>query len=244
MDLHRRKMLTTAILTAVAAPALAASLAPTPAQMRGPFYPIKFPLDQDNDLVSVKDHPGRAFGEILNITGRVVDSAGRPQSGVKIEIWQVNGYGRYHHEHDDQARPLDPNFQGYGWAVTNAAGAYRFRTVKPVAYPGRAPHIHFALTRQDFGTFSTQMYLAGASENASDFLLSRVRDGRARESLVVPGIGTIQGFCARSQARASWAGVAFFFKQWGGVHKKKTGRTLDGRTWDDMPINIELRKAA
>jgi protocatechuate 3,4-dioxygenase, beta subunit len=185
MDIQRRRVLGTAVLATVAGPVLAANLVPTPAQMRGPFYPIDFPLDQDNDLVSVKERPGRPFGEILNVTGRVLDSAGRPHAGIKIEIWQVNGYGRYHHEHDDRNVPLDPNFQGYGWAVTDAEGAYRFRTVKPVAYPGRAPHIHFALTRKDFGTFSTQMYLAGAPENEGDFLLSRVRAGKARDNLVV-----------------------------------------------------------
>jgi protocatechuate 3,4-dioxygenase beta subunit len=104
---------------------------------------------------------------------------------VRIEIWQVNGYGRYHHAGDDSDKPIDPNFQGYGTALTGADGAYRFRTVRPVAYPGRAPHIHFALTRQDFGTFITQMYVAGAPENKRDFLLSAIRDARARASLIV-----------------------------------------------------------
>lgn len=37
------------------------------------------------------------------------------------------------------------------------------------------------------------------------------------------------------------AGVSFFFKQWGGVQKKKNGRLLDGRTWDEMPKTIALR---
>ncbi|MFN0314035.1 MAG: intradiol ring-cleavage dioxygenase [Burkholderiales bacterium] len=187
MDYHRRQILktTSAALAAVGFPAIAAELLPTPAQMRGPFYPLNFPLDQDNDLASVKGREGKAFGEILNVAGRILDSRGRPHAGVKIEIWQVNGHGRYHHEHDDRDNPMDPNFQGYGFAVTGADGTYRFRTVKPVAYPGRAPHIHFALTRKDFGTFSTQMYLAGAPENERDFLLSRVRERKARESLVV-----------------------------------------------------------
>jgi len=169
-----------------ALPAWAAELVPTPAQMPGPFYPLVFPLDQDNDLASVKGRDGIAHGEIVNVGGRVLDASGRPQGGVRIEIWQVNGYGRYHHEGDDSDKPLDPNFQGYGTAVSDEGGVYRFRTVKPLAYPGRAPHIHFALTRRDFGTFTTQMYVAGAPENGRDFLLSRIRDRKARESLVVP----------------------------------------------------------
>jgi protocatechuate 3,4-dioxygenase beta subunit len=188
MDRHRRQLLkaSAGLLAGAVIPAWAADLLPTPPQMRGPFYPLTFPLDQDNDLVTVKGRPGMAYGEITNVVGRILDQKGRPQAGVRIEIWQVNGYGRYHHEHDDQDLPRDPNFQGYGTAMTNADGAYRFRTVKPIAYPGRAPHIHFALTRQDFGTFSTQMYLAGAPENERDFLLSRIRDPKARQSLIVP----------------------------------------------------------
>ncbi len=187
MDRYRRKLLQAsgAAITGAVLPAWAAELVATPAQMPGPFYPLTFPLDQDNDLVSVKGRSGIAHGMITNVAGQVLDENGRPQAGVSIEIWQVNGYGRYHHEGDDSDKPIDPNFQGYGRAVTGADGAYRFRTVKPVAYPGRAPHIHFALTRKDFGTFTTQMYVAGAPENERDFLLSRIRDRRARASLIV-----------------------------------------------------------
>ena len=166
-------------------PAWATDLVRTPAQMRGPFYPLTFPLDQDNDLVSVSGRPGIAHGIVTNIAGQVLDDKGRPQAGVRVEIWQVNGYGRYHHAGDGSDKAIDPNFQGYGTSVTGADGGYRFRTVKPVAYPGRAPHIHFALTRKDFGAFTTQMYVAGAPENARDFLLSGVRDRRARASLIV-----------------------------------------------------------
>ena len=188
MDRYRRQLLKAsgAVVAGAAVPAWAADLMATPAQMRGPFYPLTFPLDQDNDLVMVKGRTGIAHGEITNVIGRVLDQHGRAQAGVRIEIWQVNGYGRYHHAGDDSDKPIDPNFQGYGTAVTNADGGYRFRTVKPVAYPGRAPHIHFALTRKDFGTFGTQMYVAGAPENERDFLLSAIRDRKARSRLIVP----------------------------------------------------------
>ena len=186
-DARRRQFLraTGALAASAALPAWATDLVPTPAQMRGPFYPLTFPLDQDNDLVSVSGRSGLAHGTIANVAGQVLDDKGRPQAGVRVEIWQVNGYGRYHHAGDGSDKPIDPNFQGYGTALTGADGAYRFRTVKPVAYPGRAPHIHFALTRKDFGTFSTQMYLAGAAENERDFLLSGIRDRKARASLIV-----------------------------------------------------------
>ena len=142
---------------------------PPRTRAKGPFYPLELPLDQDNDLTRVAGRSGHAKGTIVDVGGRLLDEAGRPLAGVRIEIWQVNAYGRYHHPHDDQDKPWDPDFQGFGRTVTDADGAYRFRTVRPVAYPGRAPHIHFALSDRRFATFYTQMYVAGAPENAQRF---------------------------------------------------------------------------
>ncbi len=174
-----------AALTLTSRLARAARMLATPYQGKGPFYPLELPLDQDNDLTRVTGRSGHARGTIVDVGGRLFDEAGRPLGGVQIEIWQVNAYGRYHHEHDDSDKPWDPDFQGFGRVVTDAEGGYRFRTVRPVAYPGRAPHIHFALSDRRFATFYTQMYVAGAPENERDFLLSRVRDARARNSLIV-----------------------------------------------------------
>ena len=157
----------------------------TPSQMRGPFYPRTFPLDKDFDLTKVVGHDGIAFGEIATVAGRVTDTDGQALEGVMIEIWQVNGYGRYHHEGDDSSKPIDPSFQGYGAVMSDANGAYRFRTIKPIAYPGRAPHIHFAVSPKKGTTLVTQMYLAGARENAGDFLLAGIRDKAERERLIV-----------------------------------------------------------
>lgn len=188
VSLSRRRIAGATALAIAQLPGIRCALAElvaTPAQMQGPFYPVTLPLDRDNDLVSVAGRSGKAHGTITDIAGRVLDTDGKPVAGVKIEIWQVNGYGRYHHPDDDSDKPVDPNFQGYGETISDADGGYRFRTVKPVAYPGRAPHVHFALTGRDFGPFYTQMYLAGAAENAGDFLLRRVTDRRLREALIV-----------------------------------------------------------
>jgi protocatechuate 3,4-dioxygenase beta subunit len=163
----------------------AESLLPTPPQMRGPFYPMELPLDQDNDLASVRGQPGIAHGEITHIVGRVLDEKGRPVKSARVEIWQVNGYGRYHHKRDRQDKPWDPNFQGWGHFTTGEDGAYRFRTVKPVSYPGRAPHIHFAILTREFPPLTTQMYVAGAPENEWDQLLNSIRAPKAREALIV-----------------------------------------------------------
>jgi protocatechuate 3,4-dioxygenase, beta subunit len=163
----------------------AAGLPVTPAQPRGPFYPLDLPPDRDNDLVTVTGHSGIATGEITHIVGRVVDDRGRPVPRARIEIWQVNAHGRYHHPGDHGERPLDPNFQGYGRCVTGPDGAYRFRTIKPVGYRGRAPHIHFAIHGPGFEPLVTQMYVAGAPENAQDWVLNGIRDPHVRQSLVV-----------------------------------------------------------
>ena len=166
-------------------PLLAAELQRTPAQAKGPFYPLELPLDRDNDLTRVAGRAGIAQGQILDVAGILADERGQPLRGVRIEIWQVNAFGRYHHPHDEQDKPWDPDFQGFGRTVTDEQGGYRFRTVRPVAYPGRAPHIHFSLSDRRFATFYTQMYIAGAPENGRDFLLNRIADRKARERLIV-----------------------------------------------------------
>lgn len=170
----------------------------TPGQARGPFYPRQFPIDKDFDLTTVAGSSGVAFGQILTVSGQVTDLAGAAQPGVLIEIWQVNGYGRYHHEDDPSDKPIDPNFQGYGMVLSDGEGRYSFRTVKPIAYPGRAPHVHFALTPKMGRSLVTQMYVAGAPENERDFLLSGIRDKDRRNSLIAPlepvrGGGELQG---------------------------------------------------
>jgi protocatechuate 3,4-dioxygenase beta subunit len=167
-------------------PAWAAQLLRTPAQTRGPFYPTELPLDHDNDLVTVAGQGGVARGEITNVVGRVLDQAGRPLARARVEIWQCDANGRYRHPWDRRNVPLDPNFQGYGQFVTGPDGAYRFRTIKPVAYTGRAPHIHFAVSGPGFEPLVTQLYVAGAPENARDFVLNGIADPKARQRLVVP----------------------------------------------------------
>lgn len=167
------------------APATMAGLLPTPPQSRGPFYPRTLPLDSDNDLVTVAGRPALASGVITDLTGHVRDERGRTVAGARVEIWQCDAYGRYHHPWDRRDVPLDKNFQGYGGFTSGADGGYRFRTIRPVAYPGRAPHIHFAVTAPGAERLITQMYVAGAKENSRDGLLNRIRDPKLRQRLIV-----------------------------------------------------------
>jgi protocatechuate 3,4-dioxygenase beta subunit len=165
--------------------ALAQSLIATPAQTEGPFYPDKLPLDQDNDLVTISGHQTPAAGEITDLTGRILDLRGKPLSGVTIEIWQVDHKGHYIHSGDASAEN-DANFQGFGRFETGQSGEYRFRTIKPVPYPGRTAHIHVKLRKGGRELLTTQLYVQGHPLNERDGVLRGIRDPKQRSSVMVP----------------------------------------------------------
>lgn len=185
--LTRRHMLAgTAVMTLSSLDVAHANvLLPTPTQTRGPFYPLELPLDNDNDLVLVSGGSARAKGQVAHLFGHIVDTRSRPVPDAVVEIWQCDANGRYHHPWDRGRVAPDPNFQGYGRYTTAADGAYRFRTIRPVAYPGRTPHIHFAVSSPGFKPLVTQMYVAGEPLNERDGVLKRIRDERARASVIV-----------------------------------------------------------
>lgn len=145
----------------------------TPAQSAGPFYPDELPLDRDNDLIRVNDGE-QAMGVICNIYGRILDQSGAPVPQAHVEIWQCDANGRYHHQGDPNDTTMDPNFQGFGTTTTDADGRYRFRTIKPVPYPGRTPHIHFKIKGEGFKDLTTQLYVAGHPLNLKDWLYRNV----------------------------------------------------------------------
>lgn len=163
----------------------AQELTRTPTQTEGPFYPDRLPLDTDNDLIVINNSTTPAVGQIAHFSGRILDARGNPVRNALVEIWQCDNAGAYLHTRSGNREMRDANFQGFGRFLTGTAGEYYFRTIKPVPYPGRTPHIHVAVKIRGRENFTTQCYIRGEARNARDGVLQAVRDQRARESLIV-----------------------------------------------------------
>jgi len=188
----RRRLIVAAGLGAVAAvgwPA-GASARGLPAMTDGPFYPSLAyrtrSLDWDADLTTVRgrDPDGqplpRARGEHLDLHGAVRDGEGRAVDGAELEIWQCDSFGSYRHPRGAGER-IDAGFQGFGATRSDARGGYRFRTIRPVPYPGRTPHIHVKLRHAAFGEVTSQLFVAGEPGNPGDFLFRSLADDDRRE---------------------------------------------------------------
>ncbi len=165
--------------------AFAEELTRTPAMTEGPFYPDRLPLDTDSDLVIVNNSITPAVGTITHLTGRVLNPSGEPMRDLTVEIWQVDNRGVYLHTADSGQRQRDRNFQGFGRATTNRQGEYRFRTIRPVPYPGRCPHIHFKVKRGDRELVTTQCFIAGHPQNRNDGILRTIRDPFDRQLVLI-----------------------------------------------------------
>lgn len=176
-----------AVLLARPLRALAQRAAPvaTPRQVTGPYYPADWAGDADADLVRVTGAEAAAQGIVTHLRGRVLDARGEPVAGAAIELWQCDARGLYHHPND---RPgvRDAGFQGRGRLVAGPDGGYAFRTIRPVAYPGRTPHLHLLVAAPGRRTpLITQLYVAGEPLNDTDGLLNALRDPREREALML-----------------------------------------------------------
>jgi protocatechuate 3,4-dioxygenase beta subunit len=165
----------------------------TPAQTEGPFYPVRLPQDSDFDLLR-NGSLQYAQGQPTWLEGEVLDPTGRPVPGAVVEIWQCDGAGHYHHPGDgDRA---DTAFQGFGRVQVGRDGRYRFRTIRPVAYTGRTPHIHVKVKLGSRELLTTQLYVQGDPGNERDGLWRRL-DPQARALVTVPFRPGSEGLQAR-----------------------------------------------
>ena len=165
--------------------AFADELVRTPRQTEGPFYPNKLPLDTDNDLLIVNDSITPAVGKVTHLGGRILDAKGKPVRNALVEIWQCDAKGVYLHTADSGRKEPDKNFQGFGRFLTGSSGEYYFRTIKPVPYPGRTPHIHFKVKKGGRELLTTQLFINGHPQNRTDGVFRGIRDPLERELVLV-----------------------------------------------------------
>ena len=150
------------------------SLIRTPWQGEGPFYPDKIPVDTDNDLVKNGDNSFEAGGKILILNGILLNPDSEPVNHVSIEIWQTDKNGVYMHSGSFARDIMDKQFQGFGRTKTDRNGQFFFRTIVPTEYPGRTPHIHMKLWREEKNILTTQLYIKDHPRNNKDFLFQRM----------------------------------------------------------------------
>lgn len=199
MDSRRTLVFGTAAMVALPAvwrPARAQPASPlrlTPSQTEGPFYPVAWPADSDFDLLRNGARAPVAQGTPAWVVGSVSDRAGRPLRGALVEIWQCDPAGHYHHPGDGNR--ADPAFQGAGRVAVDADGRWRFRTLRPVAYAGRTPHIHVKVKLAQRELLTTQLYVSGDPGNARDFLWRRL-DAAERDALTRPFTAGSEGLQA------------------------------------------------
>ena len=213
MSMRRRELLRGAgtAVAWLAVPSLAVAAGALPPLTDGPFYPSldyrARALDWDADLTVVRGREAdgqprpRAAGEHLDLFGRVVDAAGRPIDRAEVEIWQCDAFGSYRHPRGASAR-IDAGFQGFGASRSDGQGGYRFRTIRPVPYPGRTPHIHVKLRHPSFGEMSSQLFVLGEPGNARDFLYASLsaegREGSELRLQRAPADAGVTWLCERT----------------------------------------------
>jgi protocatechuate 3,4-dioxygenase beta subunit len=210
--LRRRHVLaslagTTAIMLTPAIGSAQGGARVTPTQSLGPFYPrsaAERPGQVDNDLVTVEGERVVTKGSPLYLTGRVLTRNGQAVPNALVEIWQCDANAVYHHPAGGAESERDRTFQGYGQTRSDASGGFHFRTIRPVPYPGRTPHIHVRVEAAGIATLATQLYLANEPGNARDFLYRQLNEAeRAAITLAMRGTESGHPLARATQATAA-----------------------------------------
>lgn len=146
----------------------------TPILELGPYAVMKYrkQADHDIDLTQIEENSGIATGQIITVFGRITDKNCNPIKRAVVEIWQANHYGKYHHEYDKSEYKDDPNFQGWGQAITSEQGEYKFKTIYPAPYGGRTRHIHFKVSGRNYHELITQLFFEDEEKNSKDPILN------------------------------------------------------------------------
>lgn len=173
----------------------------TPSQTIGPFFPLALAEGSDIEVGRRDPNGAAAQGEPIVVVGRITDEQGRPVRKALVEVWQANRWGKYEHPDDTTDAPLDPAFKGWGRMLTDAQGRYRFRSIKPGAYPNpgyddwmRPPHIHYSIFAAGLmQRLITQLYFPGEALNDIDPILNGIEQLEQRASLVARRAGVEQG---------------------------------------------------
>lgn len=139
----------------------------TPNTVAGPFYRADVP-----ESPAGADLSRDGKGVPLAVTGRVSDLDGQGIAGASVEVWQANGDGIYENQQPD----LQPEFNLRGRFTTDAAGDFRFLTVRPKGYglPSDGPvgalmaalglpferpaHLHFRITAKGHAPLTTHLF--------------------------------------------------------------------------------------
>jgi len=173
---------------------------PTPQEVEGPFYPVADQRDKDDDLTQITGQSGSAKGQYIVISGFIKDDNGQFINNAVIDIWQANAAGRYDHPRDPNSAPLDSHFQGWAVIHSDNNGRYRFKTVKPGAYPAtrawtRPPHIHFKISKRGFPQLITRMYFPDEPLNATDLLFNN-KNKTEQAAMIAQKTGEHKGLIA------------------------------------------------
>lgn len=163
-------------------------LTPTPSQTVGPFFHLG--CTEQASVGSLVTSSTK--GERILLVCRVFDGEGQPVPDAMIEIWQANAEGRYAHPEDEQEKPLDPNFNGFGRLASDEQGRCVFETIMPGRVPGndgtlQAPHINVSIfARGVLKRLATRIYFAGNPTNTEDPILALVPAERRSTLLAQP----------------------------------------------------------